>query len=475
MLDFDKRDSSGPEGTGSSSQDGSYHYVRPESREVLYRDAGVESTEDAAHLPRYYSPPRPNQKKAAREDNGKQEPGHSGFFVRAACMCMACALLGGILGGGLTATVLYRQFGSAETAETSEPASNPDADPIPTPSPSGGNVSPVLNVQSGTAMTPADIYDMACSQVVGITTEVTFKNYFGQTSSSAVSGSGFIISEDGYILTNYHVIEYADQYGYAVQVMTHDGTAYTASIVGTEQDNDLAVLQIQAVGLDPVKIGNSDAIRVGDGVQTVGNPLGELDFTMTFGRVTAMDRKITTDDSVTPINMFQIDAAVNSGNSGGPVYNDAGEVIGIVTAKYSETGIEGLGFAIPINDAMGIAQELIANGYVSGKAYLGVHAKTMSSNAAQYYNSVEGAYVFSVVEGSPAQAAGLKAGDVIYRLGDLEVGTEVALCTALRSYHAGDTVELSVFRGGEELLLTVTLGEAAPPETSVLESANQAS
>lgn len=188
------------------------------------------------------------------------------------------------------------------------------------------------------------------------------------TSSAAVSGSGFIASSDGYIITNYHVIQNAYEGNFDINVMTHDGTKYIATVVGTEQDNDIAVLKIDAEGLNPVTFGDSDELAVGDTVYAVGNPLGELEFSMSTGHVSAKDRAITTEESATPINVFQIDAAVNSGNSGGPVYNDQGQVVGVVNAKYSATGVEGIGFAIPANDAVSIANDLITKGYVTGKA-----------------------------------------------------------------------------------------------------------
>ena len=465
MFGQNKREKKAPDDSGaSSSPDGSYRYVRPESKEVLYRDAAVESTEDTVRFPRCYVPNAKTVKES--RDPKEREEIPNGFFVRAACMCLVCALLGGVVGGGLTATLLYR----SDKAESAPPPGNSRTDDgensaVPPPPVFDEHYTPAAVLQGDSTMSSAEIYNMACQQVVGITTEVTYKNFFGQTSSSAVTGSGFIISTDGDIMTNYHVIEYADQYGYDVQVMMHDGTVYNATIAGTEEDNDIAVLQIQATGLDAVSLGNSDAINVGDTVQAVGNPLGELDFTMTFGQVTALDRRITTGDSAPAINMFQIDAAVNKGNSGGPVYDSAGNVIGVVTAKYSDTGIEGIGFAIPINDAMSIANELITNGYVTGKPYLGISVVTMSYSAAQYYNSTEGAYIYSVAKDSPAEFAGLKAGDVVYQLGDQDVFTEEDLRVSLRNYRAGDTVSLGVFRAGEGLSLTVTLGEAAPEQT----------
>ena len=285
---------------------------------------------------------------------------------------------------------------------------------------------------------------------------------FGMTVSQPVSGSGFFISEDGYVLTNYHVIEYAAQYGSTAKVITHDGTEYVASVVGSDADNDIAVLQVDATGLPFATLGNSDGIRVGDHVYAVGNPLGELQFSMTTGSISATNRRISTQEAAPAINMFQIDAAVNHGNSGGPVYDNTGEVIGIVTAKYSDEGIEGLGFAIPINDAVTIATDLITTGYVTGKAKLGVDAQTMSSRAAMYYNSVEGAYIRYIQPHSCAEKAGLMLGDVIYRFGDLDIYSRDDLQAAIRSYHAGDTVELGVYRNQKHITVMVTLDEDIP-------------
>lgn len=432
--------------------DGAYRYVRPESKEVLYRDAGVESTEDAAQLPRCYRPPEGREKKEKRAE----QPG-KGLLTKAVCLCLVCAVLGGAVGSGITAALLVRQ---QEQASMDQPLNDREETQEPDVVPNQTDTVAHTAV-SGRSMELPALYDMACGQVVGVTTEVTRQNFWGMVSSSAVSGSGFVISQDGYIITNYHVIEAADLHDYEVKIMCHDGTAYTASIVGTRPDNDIAVLQIEgAENLTAAEIGNSDAIRVGDAVHAVGNPMGELEFTMTNGAVSALDRVISTSESIAPLNMFQIDAAVNSGNSGGPVYNDAGEVIGVVTAKYSKSGVEGLGFAIPINDAIAVANDLIAH-EDAGKAYLGVYPKTMSASAALYYNTVPGAYVSYVEDGSAAQRAGILAGDVIFQIGSVEISSAEMLQTALRGYHAGDTVDVAVYRG-EALTLSVTLD--AQPE-----------
>ena len=427
--------------------DGTYRMIRPDDQREAepeaprsYEDASYHTQEQASAVPpRYYTPDPP----PAREKKPKKSGG-SKLFWKVACLCLVCALLGGGVGG-----VIGASLSGGPAAE--------EAAATPTPTSSG---TLVTQAASAGAMSASDIYAAACQQVVGITTELTYQNFFGQTSSQAVSGSGFIITEDGYILTNYHVISYAAQGNYAITVMTYDGTSYTAKIVGVDSSNDIAVLKIDATELTPVTFGDSDEMSVGDTVYAVGNPLGELQFTMTTGHVSALDRTITTDEGSVPMNMFQIDAAVNSGNSGGPVYNDAGQVIGIVTAKYSSTGVEGLGFAIPINDAVNLANELMENGVVTNKVQLGITTQTVPASVAQYYNMVEGAYVYSVNAGSCAEKAGLQIGDIITAVGGKAVASSDALKAALRSFAPGDTTELTVYRGGKTVTVTVTLDEA---------------
>lgn len=457
--------------SGSFSADGSYRYVRPESREMLYRDANVEPADEAARMPRYYIPPQKNSKDKAKTEEAPEQPAAQakpaaaptvelkGFWTKAICMCMVCALLGGLVGGGITAAIMHKNtpavIENPLDHDTDEQADDTQSDALVATTPAPSNLK-----------TPGEIYDDACMQVVGITTEISYHNMFGMTVSQPVTGSGFFISEDGYVLTNYHVIEYAAVYGGSAKVIAHDGTEYSATVVGSDKDNDIAVLQVDASGLSYAALGNSDGIRVGDEIYAVGNPLGELQFSMTTGSISATNRLISTQEASPAINMFQIDAAVNQGNSGGPVYDNTGEVIGIVTAKYSEEGIEGLGFAIPINDAVTIATDLITTGYVTGKAKLGVDAQTMSARAAMYYNSVEGAYIRYIQPGSCAEKSGLQLGDVIYRLGDLDVYSRDDLQAAIRSYHAGDTVELGVYRNQQHLTVMVTLDEDIPETVS---------
>ena len=431
------------------SDDVTYHIVRPEA-ERSYEDANFHPSDDAGNTPpRYYTPnddawaEKPKHKHRPRKPRTARTPEQKRLITRIACLCLVCALLGG-LGGGAIAGLITR---SGRTGSSS--ASN-----------SGGTL--VTQPVSSDPSSASAIYSQACEQVVAITTEVTYTNYFGQTSSQASCGSGFFITDDGYVLTNYHVISTAHQYGYSVSVLTYDGTTYQATIVGVDEDNDIALLKVDATGVTPVTFGDSDSMTVGDTVYAVGNPLGELEFTMTSGMISALDRTITTSDGTdNGINMFQIDAAVNAGNSGGPVYNTSGQVIGIVTAKYSSSGVEGLGFAIPVNDAVAIANDLMKNGTVTDRAQLGITLQTIPDSAAQYYNMPKGAYVNAVNSGSCAEKAGLKAGDIITAIDNTAVSSGDALRSALRGYSAGESATLTVSRSGETLKLTVTFDRAS--------------
>ena len=387
-----------------------------------------------------------------------EKPKKSRWFLKAVCLVLVCALVSSVLSYAIVDHMVSKIDLSGKTvviggnSNVSNNGSGSASDPATTPL-----------VSTGDKMAPTALYNMACEQVVGLKTAVTQTNIFGQTTTGAVSGSGFIISSDGYIVTNYHVIEYAVVYGYELTVLMHDGTSYPATVVGYEDDNDVAVVKIEATGLNAVAMGSSEDMVVGETVYAVGNPLGELEYTMTSGIVSALDRVITTSDqstgTTTSINMFQIDAAVNSGNSGGPVYNDKGEVIGIVSAKYSSTGVEGLGFAIPIDDALVIVSDLIENGYVTGKPYFGITVSSITSSYAQYYGLVEGALVESVDETSCAAAAGLEPGDIITKLGEYEVNSRDALLTAKKNFKAGDTTTIVAYRNGEHLEFVITFDE----------------
>ncbi len=459
---FDNNENSKPNFTGefAAGNDGEYHYIRPEATRRAYSDASFVPAESAGAVPKNYhcNEDKPKKPKRSRE----KRRGMPALAVIA--LCLVCAILGGIGGGAFVGSHFIGHIEDYLPEESLAPQTG-DALAIPPaealPSHSGNAVS----AEDG-SLPLKELYALACRQVVAVTTEITYKNFFGYTTSSAVSGSGFIISPDGYILTNFHVIEDAARGGYEISILTHDGSEYIASIVGFEADNDVAVLKIEAEDLTAVSMGNSDNMFVGDSVYAVGNPLGELEYTMTGGMVSALDRDISTYDSAsggyTTINMFQFDAAVNSGNSGGPVYNKNGQVIGIVTAKYSTTGVEGLGFAVPINDAVKIAEDIITKGYVSGKAYLGIHADTLPASVSQYYNLPAGAYVVEVVPGSCADIAGLEAGDIITAIDGKTIRSSDDLLSVKKDYRAGDEAVLTVSRSDGDVLLTVIFDEEIP-------------
>ena len=359
-----------------------------------------------------------------------------------------CALGGGLVGGFISWNAVKGNLADGTAKDNS-------VKPI-----SGTTVGKRVSTETASAN---EIYELGCKQTVGVSLESTRANIFGQQSASAVAGTGFIITSDGYIMTNYHVIESAQKSEHKIQVLFKDKSSFEAKIVGFDEDNDVAVLKIDASDLSPVSIGNSDDIAVGDSVFAIGNPLGELDFSMTSGRVSALDRSITIERNGTAINMFQFDAAINSGNSGGPVYNESGEVIGIATAKVGSSGVEGLGFAIPINDAADIANELITKGYVSGKAYMGVNIDNRYTSVyAQYYSMPEGAYVYNVESGGCAEKSGLAAGDIITKVGSEAIGGYSDLNAAIKSFKAGESTEIVVYRGGEYVTLRITFDEAKP-------------
>ena len=330
--------------------------------------------------------------------------------------------------------------------------------------PASGGSSASIPVADGSAMTPAQLYQSNVDSVVAISCTVQTTVY-GQATQGTSSGSGFVLTEDGYIVTNYHVVEGAS----SITVTTHTGDAYDASVKGYDATNDVAVLKVEAEGLSAAVIGSSSNLSIGDMVVAIGNPLGTLAATETVGYISGTNREVTTDNTI--INMLQTDAAINPGNSGGPLFNMYGEVIGITTAKYSGTttsgaSIEGIGFAIPIDDVMGIISDLIDYGYVTG-AYMGI---TVTDNdkeaAAQFGLPTEGAYVVSVTEGSAADKAGMQAKDLIVALDDTKISTRTDLTRALRNYKAGDTAKVTVVRSGRELDLTITFDEK-PHDTTV--------
>lgn len=436
------------------AEDGSYRIVKPDAEQnTCYRDAAY-TPQSGASFDGYYVPGGRGGKPTEPEKKPhKRGMGAAGVIA----LCLVCALLGGVSGG----LIANANQPAAVVSETDAPASDT---PLVQTSPSAGGTT----TSSDGAMSARDIYyNLACEQVVGIQSDITTTNIFGMTASASVSGSGFVISEDGYILTNYHVIEDAYSGGYEIKVMFYNGDSYTAEVKGFDRNNDIAVLKIEAEGLNAAELGTSDSLFVGDTVYAVGNPLGELSYSMTSGMVSATDRLITTEEGT--MTMFQFDAAVNQGNSGGPVYNVYGQVVGVVTAKSREDGTEGLGFAIPIDDAVRIANDVISGerslDAETGDAYLGITPADVDSMAAQYYGFPEGAYVRTVTEGSAAEKAGIKVGDIITQLDGYDIGSSDELRQELLFHSAGETVDIVVWRSGEYLTLSITF-DAKPAENT---------
>ena len=333
-----------------------------------------------------------------------ESPKKRGFFHRTAvkvtALILACAVAGGLAGWGGAAIAGSSTSRTAIQQSSRQPVSVQ-----------------VKNVDGQTKMEPAEVYASVVNSAVSINCSATSTNIFGQQTQTASSGSGFIITEDGYVVTNYHVVSGAS----SVEVTLYNGDTYDAAVIGGDSDYDVAVLKINASGLQPVTLGESADVNVGDTVLAIGNPLGELTFSMSQGIVSSCDRAINVDG--TPFNMIQVDCSINPGNSGGPLVNLYGKVVGIVSAKYStysSTTVEGLGFAIPISDVRSIITDIMENGAVTDKAYMAITAGTMNEQMAAQFNIdvTEGVFVYSVVEGGAGDKAGLRLGDVITKMGD---------------------------------------------------------
>ena len=313
------------------------------------------------------------------------------------------------------------------------------------------------NIDTSKQLTAAEVYAQNVNSTVGITTSINSTNFWGYTTTAAASGSGFIISEDGYIITNYHVIEGAS----SIKVTTYSGDSYDATVVGYDESNDIAVLKVNATGLSPAVIGDSDNMNVGDSVVAIGNPLGELTFSLTSGAVSALNREVTLSNGVT-MDLIQTDCAINSGNSGGALFNMYGEVVGITNAKYSsssnsEASIDNIGFAIPMNRVYDIVKSIIEKGYIA-KPYIGVSAADVSAET-QAYGLPEGAAIKSVSEDGPAAKAGLQVNDIVTKVGDRKITCANDLVNAVSEASAGDVLKMTVYRSGSTVEIEVTVGE----------------
>lgn len=304
-----------------------------------------------------------------------------------------------------------------------------------------------------------------------VTSSSPLYGFFGQgkgsstTSEATASGSGIIISEDGYIVTNNHVVDSSSASTYydiseatSVKVSLYgEDTQYDAKIIGKDSQTDLAVLKIEKTGLTPAEFADSDTVKVGEFAMAVGNPL-DLGTSITCGVVSALNRKVQDSEGTTTYTCIQTDAAINSGNSGGALVNSQGQVIGINTLKVASTGVEGIGFAIPINSTTDIIDQLKTNQKVK-RPYIGISGRDLDEETAKRYNLVKGVYVVSVDEYSAAEKAGLKIGDVIIGIDDKEISTMSELNEIKNTHSIGDTVKLKINRNGQEKEISLTLGE----------------
>ena len=389
-------------------------------------------------------------------------------------MCLVLTAVVGLFAGLMISNYTHNNYVVyAEKADTAETAAasldiRRESNVIAAETVSAGTKGQVETVtafsESGT-YTKAQIVEMSAPSVVGIdtiTTATTNTYWYGYGQSYDVpgSGSGVVLTEDGYIATCAHVVDGAK----SIKVTLNDDTQYDAVIVGSDAKNDIAIIKIDATGLVPAVVGDSETLTVGSEVIAIGNPLGELRGTATAGIISAVNRTIEVEGQT--MTLVQTDAAISPGNSGGGLFDASGKLIGIVNAKVSDSRAEGLGFAIPVNSVLDEISDLLNYGYVTGRAYLGVSTQdvTLRSRSGMWYYS-EGTrcvMVEKVVAGSAAEQAGLKAGDLILKLDDKQISTGEELSSAISDYKPGDTATLTIQRDGKELTVEVTFGEYAP-------------
>ena len=375
-----------------------------------------------------------------------------------ALLLVAVIFLGGIATGMSVLNVkLFRELHKKEDAltvayavQSTQPEATQATDPLPD-APEGATLDlqeiPGREAEEGLSL--QQIYEQNIPSVVSITAVGT---------RTTATGTGVVLSEKGYLVTNYHVIEGAQ----SLRVKLTDERELTAKVVGSDLVSDLAVLYVAAENLVPAQFGDSDNLRVGDMVVAIGDPLGvELRGTMTDGIISAISRDVQVDGR--SMNLIQTNAALNSGNSGGPLINSFGQVIGINTMKIGtftdSTGVEGLGFAIPSATVQEVVNQLITQGYVSGRPWLGIQGESFSSYYRRFYQLPQGVYITEVEAGSPAQTAGLMRGDIITRADDSPVSDMETLNSLLYTHSAGDTMLLTVYRGGHQGNVEITLTE----------------
>lgn len=370
--------------------------------------------------------------------------------------CLALVACVGV-GGGFLGTMIAKDSALATSTENSKSSSETSGET------SKGSLT--INKADGTqvaATTTQEVVERAADSVVEITTESVVNGQFMQQYVSQGAGSGVIISEDGYIITNNHVIDGAK----SITVTLANDKSYKATLVGKDSQVDVALIKIEETGLTPVTFGDSDNLKVGETAIAIGNPLGELGGTVTNGIISALDREITIDGET--MNLLQTNAAINPGNSGGGLFNANAELIGLVVAKSSGENIEGLGFAIPINDVVNILQDLMDHGYVTGRPSLGVALADISEDQLFSYRLDEaGTYITNITSDSAADKAGLEIGDRLIKIDDTEITSASQASNEVGKHKAGDEISITVSRDGKEVTVNATLDEEN--ETSTVE------
>ena len=397
-----------------------------------------------------YSAPKAKKVKVKKPKKPKK-PASKGFV---AAMLVAAIILGGGagFGGSMLASILNNNTSSSVNIKQA----------------SASSTSTTSNAAlSGTT---SEIVKKTADSVVEIATESVVTGGFAQQYVQQGAGSGVIISEDGYIITNYHVIEGAEN----ITVTLRDGTtSYKAKVIGSDKDNDIALLKIDATGLSAATMGNSSDLAVGDYVVAIGNPLGQLGGTVTDGIISALARQVTVEGK--SMTLLQHNAQISPGNSGGGLFNSNGELIGIVNAKDSATEVEGIAFAIPINNVLDIIDDLKTYGYVKGRVDLGMELTDITSDDSAFYYGLSntGCYVLSVTSGSNAEKAGFMRGDMITAVNGTSVSSKSDIETALKDSKVGDTVTFTVTRSGKTANLKLTLAEYSPSSSSTTNSSSQ--
>jgi serine protease Do len=363
------------------------------------------------------------------------------------------ALTGALAGG----VVIYRAL---QKGSINLPGSIPETNPSNNTNP---NQTLTLNTTDVETSITASVQKVGPAVVTVVGTIPGQETFFGPTGDQTVSGTGFFITDQGYILTNNHVVEGTKE----VTIILSDGTEQKASIVGTDRYSDIAVLKTDGKIPAVTKLGNSDVLQPGESVIAIGSPLGNFKNTVTVGVVSAMGRAIDTGNGYQIENLIQTDAAINHGNSGGPLVNLVGEVVGINTLVVRNTNsgdvAEGLGFAIPVNTAQAVAQQIIEKGYFA-RPYMGISFQPINPDIASRYDlpAQWGVYVTKVAENSPASEAGLQEGDIITRIGNVALDETHSYVNTLFTFKPGDKIDLEVMRGNDELHLSMTLGATQP-------------